>query len=417
MNQIPSHSDFDVIVVGGGPAGSTLGRNLALEGRSVLIVDKVPFPRHRIGESLTGECGKLLREMGFSDVMTENKFPIKRGVKVSGPNAATSFYVPILDWNDEGKLEPRSTWQVSRPEFDQMLLGAATKEGCEYLLADARNVIRDGTRVTGLSIKMADGTTRDFSCRVVADASGQSTFLSKRGVVGQRQANRYDKQVAFFAQFENAERDAEPVDGDTVLFYSERHNWSWFIPISDTVTSVGTVQPSSVFKDSGLAPEEFFKHQLKTLHPDLARRMSSATMVSEVWKMSNYSYEISDFAGEGFICVGDAHRFLDPIFSFGVYMGMKEARLASLAISEALNDQSSEEKAFGRYRELSDKAQQVVQDIINTFWEFPLAFLKLAHYSHKDDIAELFAGRMFDENVRSLEAVKLMRGLLAGKGM
>lgn len=409
--------NYDVVIVGAGPAGSRLGYQLAKSGRSVLITDKIPFPRHRIGESLTGECAHMLSEMGLDAKLKAERFPIKRGVGVRGPTENSNFYVPVQGIDETGELVAGATWQVRRPEFDQMMLDAARAQGADYLLAEAREVLRDGDRTCGILLETSDGLSKQVNCRVLADASGYSTYLNRKGITGLKASGHYDKQIALFAQLEGVERNMVATPGDTMLFYGSPQNWAWSIPIDDNTTSIGIVCPVSVFKDSETSPEGFFTSKLKDMHPDLARSTAAARITTQVWRRSNYSYQVKDFAGPGFVCIGDAHRFLDPIFSFGVYLGMKEADLAAVAINQSLQDQTRESEAFAAFKDTSDRTQQIVQDIINTFWQFPLAFLKLAHFSHKNELAELFAGRFYSDEAQDLEIVGLMRNLLATKGL
>jgi flavin-dependent dehydrogenase len=403
---------YDVVIVGGGPAGSTLAFQLAQSGRSALIVERAEFPREHIGESLTGECGRYLRTMGLGPSMDAMDYPVKNGVSVSGPGGKGSFFVPVQDRNAQGTLVPLTTWQVNRASFDQLLLDAATDLGADYVRAETHEVLRTNDTVNGAVLKLQDGTLKSVSCSVLADASGQSAFLSKKGIAGPRRAEKYDKQIVFYAQLTDFERDDAPNDGNTLLFYQKKHHWAWSIPISDTVTSVGVVLPAQTFKDAQSDPVDFFEDQLQSLHPDLAGRTSSATRISEVWRMSNYSYDIEKYTGDGFLCIGDAHRFLDPIFSFGVYIGMTEARVAATAIDETLKGENPfPSDPFRGFRETSARGQSIVQLIIDTFWEYPLAFLKLAHFTHTDEMAELFAGRIYHEDSHKMEIVRLMTGL------
>lgn len=406
-------TEYDVIIVGAGPAGTTLGYRLARRGLRVLIIEKQMFPRHRIGESLTGETGKMLREMGLAELMEAHGFPVKRGVTVFGPNPKTTFHVPIEARNEAGAFEPTPTWQVRRPEFDQILLDAALAAGAQHLIADARDVVRRGDRVSGVVIKTSDGAQRILTARFVADASGFSTFLSKCGVLGNRHVGAFDKQIAFYAHLDDVRRDEGAVSGNTLLYYTRHLHWSWHIPVSDNRTSVGIVVPSTTFKATGQSPEAFFDAQLKELHPELSDRTRNARRATQVWRRANYSYEIEDFVGPGFVAIGDAHRFLDPIFSFGVWVGFKEAELADAAIAAAFDDPNDEAAAFEEFRTVSNRGQGVIKAILDTFWTYPLAFLRLAHFSHKSEIADLLAGRVFDPAVEDVEAVRLMRDLLS----
>ncbi|MFW2541778.1 NAD(P)/FAD-dependent oxidoreductase [Primorskyibacter sp. 2E107] len=403
----------DVIVVGAGPAGSTLAWRLAKRGLRVLIVEQQTFPRHRVGESLTGSAGMLLRDMGLEPQMRAHGFPVKHGVTVYGPDPRTTFFVPVEARDEHGVPFETPTWQVRRPEFDQLLLDTARAAGATLLQAEARGVLRDGDRVAGLTVRHPDGAAESLPCRFVVDASGFSTFLSKSGVLGARELGSFDKQIAFYAHLDGVRRDEGPEQGNTLLYYRKRLHWSWHIPISNERTSIGIVVPAETFKASGQTPDAFFDDQISALHPELSRRTSGATRATQVWKRANYSYEIPVFAGPGFLAIGDAHRFLDPIFSFGVWVGLKEAELAEEAILRTLSNPGEETAALTEFSAVSNRGQDVISLIINTFWGYPLAFLKLAHFSNKSEIADLLAGRVYDEDIGDVEAVRLMRDLAA----
>lgn len=403
----------DVAIVGAGPAGTTLAWRLARRGLAVVIIEMQDFPRHRIGESLTGTAGALLREMGLEENMQAFGFPVKRGVKVFGPQPSSTFHVPIQDILEDGSRIENPTWQVRRPEFDDLLLKTAIDAGAQHVSARARRVSYRDDRVSGVELKLACGTTHKLSCHFVADASGFGTFLSSAGALGKRHNGDFEKQIAFFAQLDGVQRDAGPTNGNTLLYYSKQHHWAWHIPLSDTLTSVGIVVPRETFLKHSLTPEAFYDLQLRDLHPELADRTSGAKRVTEVWRRANYSYEIEDFAGPGFVAIGDSHRFLDPIFSFGVWMGLKEAELADDMIARSLADPSQEAQAFEDFMRASNRAQAVVDTILKTFWTAPLVFLKLAHFTHREEFADLLAGRIFDADVDQLETIQLMRGVLA----
>lgn len=403
-----------VAIVGAGPGGATLAVRLRRLGYRVALVEKASFPREHIGESLTGECAIVLSDMGFGDAMDAAGFPVKRAVTVHGPNKLNRFRVPVQRLGEDGVIIPGQTWQVRRPEFDSLLLNGALAEGAELIRAEARGVLRRDGRISGLRLRDETGKDSDLTADFVADASGLQTFLSRSGVCGARHRGGYEKQVAFYGQFEGARRDAAPDDGATHIFYAARHLWAWFIPISSTVTSIGVVTPGALFKESGQSVQEYLTAQLASLHPELTERLCEAQPVSETWSTSNYSYHIDDFAGDGYLCIGDAHQFTDPIFSFGVSNSVQEASLAADAIDGYLTAPSVDRMhPIHTYADIVSRAQARVKTLIDTFWEFPLAFLKLAHYDRQADIAELLSGRLYSQSAEMNEAGIIMRDLLA----
>jgi flavin-dependent dehydrogenase len=403
----------DVVIIGGGPGGSVCAMQLLERGIQPVIVEGVAFPRFSIGESLTGECGMLLRGLGLEDVMTARQFPVKHGVQVFGTGGRNAFYVPVMARGPSG-LEAIPTWQVLRSEFDRMLLETAMARGAQFVRATVRDVIRSDGRVSGLIAEGADGARMEIASRFVADASGRSTFLANRRVTGQKTESNYCRQIAIFAHFHGARRADGPLSGDTLIFYRSTFEWAWFIPVGPEVTSIGIVLPAEQLRRSDLDPEAFFTRESLALNPALQERMEHATRTTPVRTLTNYSYAVSDFAGPGFICIGDAHRFTDPIFSFGVYMTTREATLAAQAIAASLDEtEAQSQERLQHFMVAAEDGQDIIASVIDVFWGFPLAFQRMAHRTHRDGMIDVFAGRIHPPPTEAGETVSTLRELRA----
>ncbi len=407
-------TDFPVVIVGAGPAGSASALYLLKQGVRPLIVEREAFPRYHIGESLTGECGNCLRELGLESYMGRLGYPVKYGVTVWGAGGRNSFWVPVKRRGEDGALHDTTTWQVRRADFDRDLLDSAVERGAVLRRATAGEVVREGDRVVGLTLIDEDEKPTTLRTEIVLDASGQSTFLSQRGLTSTKLRGSYDRQVAVFSQAIGALRDPGEAEGNTLIFYRTKHHWAWFIPLSDRVTSIGLVVPGELVRSSGLDTEAFFRREILTLNPELTCRLQDVEYVEPVRTASNYSYRTDRFTGEGFLCVGDSHRFADPIFSFGVYLAMAEARFAAEAVVRCLDGaRRPSGNPFAEYERLVEGGQQIVQDLLDCFWEYPLAFQRMAHESHVDDITDCFAGRIYHDDGYTPPAVAAMRRLLA----
>jgi flavin-dependent dehydrogenase len=403
-----------VIIIGAGPAGSALAIHLLEHGRQPLIIEKDTFPRHHIGESLTGECRELLAELGLGTYMTSAGFPVKRGVSVSGESDESRFWVPVESLSADGSRIPATTWQVRRDEFDAKLLETAIERGAGFLRARCVGVNMEDGRVSGVELAGGVEVPKFLKARAVADCSGQQSLFAKLKLTSPKLRTGYENQVAFYAQLSRVDRDAAPNDGSTHIFYGKRHHWAWAIPLSDTITSVGVVLPKQSLGNEQRSVEEIFNAGLHNVNPELIARTQNAEIVSDIYSTTNYSYHIDEYTGPGYLCVGDSHKFLDPIFSFGVLISLQEAKLAAKALDDYLNDPASAgANPFGDYVHRVDRAQRVVEYIIRTFWDFPLAFLKLAHFTHNSDIAEIFSGRLYSDAVDEIAAVGLMKDLLS----
>jgi flavin-dependent dehydrogenase len=405
--------NHQVIIIGGGPGGAATALFLLRLGIKPVLLEKEAFPRYHIGESLTGEVGISLRTLGLEQAMSECNFPIKTGVTVYGPTGNTSFWVPVMKRDERNELQPATTWQVRRSVFDKLLLDTAIARGTEVIPAVATATLRDNGRLNGLTIRTDDGATENLKSEMVVDASGQTTFLaSKSGLLGAKERGNYSKQVAIFSQVEHVILETEEGDANTLIFYQKKNHWAWLIPIDDKVTSVGVVVPKQYYTDRRLSAAEFLRRELKEMNAELSRRVPDVNFVEETRSASNYSYHIKPFTGPGFLCVGDSHRFIDPIFSFGVNFALKEAQYAAEAIAKILSGEASELAILADYERRSDCAQDIIQDLIDVFWDYPLKFVVLAHHRHRSGIIDMFAGRIFSEDILKSAALHAMRRCL-----
>jgi len=414
----PISKIHDAVIVGGGPAGTATALNLLQAGLKPVLIEKESFPRYHIGESLTGECGACLRRLGMEEKLVAEKNPVKWGVTVWGANGKNQFWVPVAERTEEGKIRETWTWQVRRSRFDQLLLDTAIERGLDYRLGEAKEpIVQDGV-VKGLRYVTPKGNAESLDARLVIDASGQGTFLANKGVTSPKIRGRYDRQLAVFSQINGATRDPGDAADNTLIFYQRKHHWSWFIPLDSEAVSVGVVVPSDYFSRQKKSKQQFLRDELKTLNPQLAWRIPDTPFVEEVRGASNYSYHVDTFTGKGFLCVGDSHRFIDPIFSFGLFFAVKEAEISSRWILRYLDGKlNGAHNPFQDYQEYVDRAQDIIQTLMDCFWGFPLAFLRLVHAPATwDQMIDMFAGRLYGDVPQQSTVLQAMRKLLAEHG-
>lgn len=398
----------DVVIVGGGPGGAAAGIYLARYGIASVIVEKDDMPRYHIGESMTGEVGVKVRELGLGDFMTESAFPQKFGVNVYNPKGKNHFGVPVMKRTGDGALEGGMTWQVRREDFDKRLLEEAMAQGVGLVRAKATGVIEKDGAVRGVTYRTDDGKDGSIGARVVLDASGLGAFLSTAGVAGKRVRGDYDNQIAIYSQVRGALRDdAQAPDSTQILFRAKNH-WAWFIPLDAETVSVGIVTPTDYFKGTGESREDFYRRELYALNPELTRRIPKIDLVDDIRVSANYSYEVKDFIGDGFLCIGDSHRFIDPIFSFGLHFAVHEAEKAAEVIAAHFRSgEPMRADSFEPFRRWSNRGMDRVQELIDAFWNAPLGFSYCVHFQHREDLIDLFAGRVYGEaDSEGLKAVK-----------
>lgn len=327
----------DVLVIGGGPAGSTIAALLAERGKSVVLVDKDHHPRFHIGESLLPFNMPLFDRLGVREAVERVGMP-KYGIEFVSPNHPKPS---LLEFGDGWNKDMDYSFQVRRSDFDHVLLknaaakGARVVEGCR--VGELDFLEGGGARAGGT---MEDGGTRQWRARFVVDATGRDTFLANRLKLKQR--NRRHESAAIYGHFTNAERLPGKAEGNISIFWFAK-GWIWFIPLSDGTTSVGAVCPPAVIKERQGDVTDFFRHLIE-MCPALQARLKDATLTGPATATGNYSYGTDQMSGDSYILVGDASTFIDPVFSTGVYLAMRSGFIGADAV-EACLDRPAEAKA------------------------------------------------------------------------
>ncbi|HLF05277.1 MAG TPA: tryptophan 7-halogenase [Dehalococcoidia bacterium] len=410
----------DVVIVGGGPGGAACSMYLQKLGIPSVIIEQETFPRYHIGESMTGEAGALVRGLGFGDEMFKQDHPTKQGVKVYGNSPRGTWFVPVMGRDKDGNLFDQFTWQVRRDKFDKMLLDGAEARGATVIRGKAtKPLLNDDGSVRGVRVQMADGGAMEIESEMLLDCSGQATFLANAGATGPKYLGNYDKQIAIFSQVSGALRDSGETwnaerdnhRDNTLIFYQKKYHWAWSIPLDRDVVSVGIVVPASYFTGMRESKKDFFLREVHELHPELRRRVPEINLVEDVHVIPNYSFQVQNFCGKGYMCIGDAHRFVDPIFSFGLYVTMQEAQGAAAAVKGYLEGANRDApNPFADYQIQGEKAVDVMEDMIDLFWERPLTFAGFVHKFYREMILDIFAGRTVEG--QPSEATSAIRRIL-----
>lgn len=333
-------SQSDVLVVGGGPAGSTAAALLARKGLKVTLVERDRHPRFHIGESLLPMNMPIIERLGLSEALQAI------GVKKLGADFPADNADGYNVFRFARSLNP--TWphayQVKREEFDLMLFehaarcGARTHQGAK---AGRVELDRDGATVE----ITVDGVSHSHRTRYVVDASGRDTLLGTQLRLKRRHTKH--QSAALFAHFRNVERRTGEQAGN-ISVYRFDHGWIWMIPLRDGCVSVGAVCSPDYLKQREGSQADFL---MRTLHsvPDVGRRMAHAEVAGNLHVTGNYSYSCRRLSGPRWLMVGDAYAFLDPIFSTGVYLAMHSAERAADVIEQVLREPAKERSLQRQY--------------------------------------------------------------------
>ena len=406
----------DVAIVGGGPSGACAALYLRRRGIDSVIVEKKAFPRYHIGESMSGEGAAILRDLGLEDRINADGHAIKHAAVTIG--GATRWWVPLMGRAVDGELFDQTAWQVRRSKFDAMLLDEATSRGADLLRGKALSpLVDDAGAVHGVRVASEDGSELELEAEMVLDCSGQATFLSAQGITGPKYMGAYDRQIAIFSHVVGFQRDdgsngRDSQPGNTLIFYKSKYHWAWAIPLDDEVVSVGIVCPAAYFKSKHESKEQFLCRELKELHPDLSSRLPEIRLVEPMHAVPNYSFQVRKFAGPGFICVADAHRFIDPIFSFGLFFALTESVRAADTAARWLNGEGRDhDDLFHEHMVACEQPLDGAEDLIDCFWENPLAFSVFVASRYRESITDALAGRFGIETAQPvLKAARKVLG-------
>jgi 1H-pyrrole-2-carbonyl-[peptidyl-carrier protein] brominase len=415
-----AHKRHPVIILGGGPAGAVTAMNLLRRGITPVIVERDDHPRYHVGESLTGASAISLKELGLGPAIEAQNYPIKHGAVFYGPDGKNDFWVGLVRRDENNEQVPNCTWNVMRSTFDKILFEAAIERGATWIKATALAPIVEGDAVVGLTIRTPEGAKENLYSEVLIDASGCATFLANHRVTGKKIPGNSDKQIALFSQFANTVRDSgterHEQPGNTLLYYQAKHYWAWFIPVSEELTSVGVVFRTEHFKKAGMTKEQMFLHECRHMTPVLSERLPDLTPQEPIHAIPNFSYRVQNYTGKGFVCIGDAHRFIDPIFAYGVYFGIQEGEFASDTIAQLLSGEiKANGNPFAEFERLCDEGNEVVEDVIGVLWEYPLAFQRIVTWRDRVPALDLLSGRIYGEIGSTNPARIAMRKLMATK--
>jgi flavin-dependent dehydrogenase len=316
----------DVIVIGGGPAGSTAATFLAQKGFSVALLERERFPRFQIGESLLPYNNDLFERLGVVDQLDAADFHPKYGADFLTGDGKVSY---SFRFDRTLTSKYHRSYQVKRAEFDHLLLRNAAKNGVD---------VREATPVVSVDLDdplravVTTASGERIEARFVVDASGHGSVVGHR--VGAKSDIRELKKIAIFAHYRGVPR-AEGRNGGNTVIAIIRGAWFWLIPVTKDVMSVGLVVDRDHLLTCGLKPEELLERTIAAT-PWVAERMKNAVRESQVYVRKDFSFEMRKLVGPNFALIGDAAGFLDPIFSTGVFMAMKSADIAVEAVAERL---------------------------------------------------------------------------------
>ncbi len=396
MTATPISGSADVVVIGGGPAGSTVSTLIAQRGHHVELFEREHFPRFHIGESLIPETYWVLERLKMLDKMKASHFIKKYSVQFV--NSKGKLSAPFYFW-DNKPHECSQTWQVVRSEFDLMMLrnaqeqGVSVHEGTRVL-----DVLFEEGRAAGVKIQNEDGSQQEVRAKVVVDASGQSAMLQNRFKL--RTWDPVLNKGAIWTYWEGAYRDTGRDEGATLVVQTtDKQGWFWYIPLHDNTVSIGIVGPFDyLFKGRG-THEQTYAEEVERCAA-IKDRVANAKRRTGYFATKDYSYRSKEVAGDGWVLIGDAFGFLDPLYSSGVLLALKSGELAADAIVEGLQKGDVSSGQLGKWGPMFNQGVDRMRRLVCEYYDGFSFGNFVRNFPHlKGIITDLLIGDLFTDRV------------------
>ena len=401
----PASSEYDCIVIGGGPSGSTAAALVADAGFKTLLLERDVEPRRKVGESLMPETYWVFERLGVLDAMKHGPFVQKVGVQFVSSSGRESS--PFLFTRHDPR-ECGRTWHVERAKFDQLLLDNAAAKGVEvHRGVRVLEVVFEGERAVGVRLAgeaaSAGGANAAnaeppnlLRAQVIVDATGQAGLLGARFKL--RQPNPKFRKAAIWGHFRGSRRDVIENGVMTVCLRTQSNrSWFWHIPLSNDVVSIGVVGDADYFfGPGGGTPEEIFAAEVADC-PAMVRRLEGAEKVAGLDVVKEYSYATSRASGDGWVLVGDSWGFIDPIYSSGVWFALKSGQLAADAIIEGLRTGDTTGPQLGKWVPDFARGTTWVKKLAEAWYcgQFRVGQFIREYPHHVGPMTDILIGRIF----------------------
>jgi flavin-dependent dehydrogenase len=365
------NTDYDVLIIGGGPAGCSAASILAEQGHRVLVLEREKFPRYHIGESLIPFCYGPMERLGLIPKMKASCFQKKFSVQFVQPNGKASQ--PFYFFNRYDRETIASTWQVLRSEFDVMLMQHARDKGAEVIEEiSVRELLRDGERVVGVRAERKSGEVVEFRAPMTLDCTGKESFTAVRN--GWRIKDPYLNKIAVWTYYQGSKRESGIDEGQTTVAMIPDKGWFWHIPQHNDMVSVGVVAEGKYLTRGGIKDPKAIFHREVEENLWIKDHLSTGQSTGEYWLTSEYSFHSRHCGSEGLLLVGDAFCFLDPVFSSGLMLALKSGVLAADAVHEAIVARDFSPQRFATYASALRAGIENMRKLVYAFYNPGFSF-------------------------------------------
>lgn len=366
--------DFDALVIGGGPAGSSAAAILAEYGHRVLVIEREKFPRYHVGESLIPFTYEPLQRLGMIPRLAASAFQKKYSVVFISPNGQASQ--PFYFFARYDRDTVAQTWQVLRSEFDVMLLNNAREKGAEVMEETAvKEILREGERVVGVRAQGKSGEPAEFFAPITLDCSGKEAFSSVRN--GWRMRDPFLNKVAVWTYYRGSKREAGIDEGQTTVAFVPEKGWFWHIPLHNDMVSVGVVAEGKYLTRGGVRePEQIFMREIGQ-NAWIQEHLSVGEQVGPYYIINEYTHHARHCGSDGLLLVGDAFAFLDPVFSSGLMLALKSGTMAGEEVHRAIEEGDFSPLRFGGYASRMRLGIENMRKLVYAFYSPDFSFKKV----------------------------------------
>ncbi len=399
-----THKNYDTIIIGGGPAGSTAATLIAQQGYRVLLLERETEPTFKIGESLIPATYWTFKRLGMLKKLRESHFPQKFSVQffTRTGKATNPFY--FFETNPH---ESAITWQVLRSEFDQMLLDNATEKGVEVRWGvSVRKVLFEGDKALGVVAQNGkNGNLETIHGHVIVDSTGQRSLIGRQLDLNTFEPNL--KKASLFTHYEDGYRDEGLDEGATLILHTEdKDSWFWSIPLPYNRTSIGVVGELDYLlqnrreQNGKLNAQKIFDEELEKCQP-LKQRLEGAKQLFPIQTTKDFSYRASRIAGENWVLIGDAFGFLDPVYSTGLFLALKSGEMAADVIVDAFRSNDFSGTKLGSWGQVFVDGMEAFRKLVYAFYtkEFSFARFLTEYPEHLGGIVDILSGDVYRRDV------------------
>jgi flavin-dependent dehydrogenase len=382
---------YDVLIIGGGPAGASAATILAAHGRRVLVLEREKFPRYHIGESMLPFTYEPLRRLGLIEPLRRSAFVKKFSVQFVSPSGKASQPFYFFDRYDRETVA--QTWQVLRSDFDQMVLDQARAHGAEVREETAVTALcEDAGRVVGVRAQDASGSEQVYHAPITLDCSGKEAFAAVRQQW--RVKDPFLNKVAVWTYYEGALRDEGIDAGATTVAMIPDKGWFWYIPQHDDRVSVGVVAEGKYLSRDGVKdPAKIFARE-KERNPWIRDHLAPGRQEGPHYLTSEYSFHSRHCGREGLLLAGDAFCFLDPVFSSGLLLALKSGVMAADTVNEALRAGDLDPRRYAEYAATLREGIENMRKLVYAFYDPRFSFreLTMRHPDLAGDVTDCLSG-------------------------